>query len=187
MVDGNVTASYLFENSEKTSEVLLIIFTVQINARNNAYRANGPLSLATMIFKVSVRVFKLLKIALLPKIRQKCPQLSHFGFPCNRLNILNYYLRCFLPYNIMNWGFYAKSNHIWISDGSQVAWVTCCFTPFKISTFLVSDCHVETWIGPTVYSLYCLFSPPSFWRQLKRSYLEDYGSESEQYQRPDHL
>ena len=121
------------------------------------------------------------------KIRQKCPQVSHFGFLCNRLNILNYHLRCFLPYNIMNWGFYAKSNHIWISDGSQVAWVTCCFTPFKISTFLVSDCHVETWIGPTVYSLYCLFSPPSFWRQLKRSYLEDYGSESEQYQQPDHL
>ena len=36
VVDGNVTASYLFENSEKTSEVLLIIFTVQINASNNA-------------------------------------------------------------------------------------------------------------------------------------------------------
>ena len=70
-----------------------------------------------MIFKISVHVFKLVKIAMLPKIRQKCPQVSHFGFLCNRLNILKYYLRCFLPYNIMNWGFYAKSNHMWISSG----------------------------------------------------------------------
>ena len=162
----------------ETKRILVVV--------NWSHRANGPLSLATMIFKISVRVFKLVKLAMWPKIRQKCPRVSHFGFLCNRLNILNDYLRCFLPYKLMHWGFYAKSNHMWIYDGSQVARVACCFTPFNISTFLVSDCHVETWTGPTVYTLYCLFSLPSFWRQLKRSESEKYRSESEKNQQPHH-
>ncbi len=35
------------------------------------------LSLATLIFEISV--LDLVKIAMLPKIRQKCPWVSHFG------------------------------------------------------------------------------------------------------------
>ena len=52
--------------------------TSERNAQN--FTLTQELNLATMIFVI--RVLKLVRIAMLPKIGQKCPWVSQFGFLC---------------------------------------------------------------------------------------------------------
>ena len=107
-------------------KAFLVIFKLKLLKKENSlfaqWRHNEmpqnviftlKLSLATMIFKISL--FKLVKIAMLPKIRPKCTWMSHFGFRLLRGSLsknrpLNFAWPIILPETLASEKFYREYN-----------------------------------------------------------------------------
>ena len=109
-------------------KAFLVIFKLKLLKKENSlfvqWRHNEmpknaiftlKLSLATMIFKISVFKSYLVKIAMLPKIRPKCTWMSHFGFRLLRGSLsknrpLNFAWPIILPETLASEKFYREDN-----------------------------------------------------------------------------
>ena len=94
------------------------------------------LTLATIIFEITV--FKLVIIAMLPKIRPKCPWMSHFGFRLSsgclgKNRPLNFTWPIILPetlagerlYREYNWNSFALIHNNFLAELGGGGWVFC--------------------------------------------------------------
>ena len=92
------------------------------------------LSLATLTFVV----LKLVRIGMLPKIRQRCPWVSHFGFPCTRLVSENHRSSVRGQFNIF-YSTYDLSELIPVRDSlASTCVMTCC----DVQTWSTSECNL---------------------------------------------